>query len=167
MTVAAVVPGSGPAETPGSVWRVCKSAHAELDGEGARLYGGRWNRPGSRIVYASGSLSLAALEYFVHLDADLAPDDLVSLRLEIPRDLALEALRARNLPADWRSYPAPLAVQALGTEWAALGETAILAVPSVVIPEEWNYLLNPAHADFSRVRAGARAPFSFDPRMWK
>ena len=167
MSAAAVPTGSGPTTTPLAAWRICKRRHAELDGEGARLYGGRWNRPGTRVVYTSGSLSLAALEHFVNLDTDLAPDDLVSVRVEIPAALGMETVRRRSLPADWRSYPAPLALQALGTEWAERRETAILAVPSAVVPEEWNYLLNPAHADFPQVAAGDPEPFSFDPRMWK
>lgn len=167
MRVAAVPTGSGPPKTPLAAWRICKRRHATLDGEGARLYGGRWNRPGIRVAYTSASLSLAALEYFVNLDTDLTPDDLVSVRLQIPADLGMDVVRHQSLTADWRSYPAPLALQALGTDWTERRETAIMAVPSAIVPEEWNYLLNPAHADFPRVAAGDPDPFSFDPRMWK
>ncbi len=156
-----------PPQPPLTVWRICIRRYADLDGEGARLYGGRWNRAGVRLVYTSESLSLAALESFVNLDTDLAPDDLVSVRVRIPESLSIERLAVEDLPADWRSYPAPLALQALGSGWAKRGDTAVLAVPSAVIPQEWNYLLNPEHGDFARISAAKPRPFSFDPRMWK
>lgn len=157
------------AGSPGSlvVWRLAKSPHASLRGEGARLYGGRWNHPGVRVAYASATLSLAALEYFVHLDTDLAPPGLVSLRVEIPEGLRRETIEVADLPKSWRTYPAPETLQDLGTEWVRRGESALLSVPSAVVPEERNYLLNPEHSEFSRIRLGSPRPFDFDPRMWK
>lgn len=149
------------------VWRLAKAGYASFDGEGARLYGGRWNHPGIRAVYASESLSLAALEYFVNLDTDLAPDRLVSLRAEIPRRIEQEIVETGDLPKHWRTCPAPEALQDIGTEWLRRGETAVLSVPSAVVPEERNYLLNPAHREFSRIRIGRPRPFQFDPRMRK
>ena len=149
------------------VWRVSRRLHAAFDGEGAGLNGGRWNHPGIRIVYTSGSLSLAALEYFVNLDTDLAPDDLVSITAEIPDDLAVHRLIVADLPDGWQSFPALVALQDLGTTWASQAATAVLAVPSAVIPQEWNYLLNPAHPDFRRIRVHKPQAFLFDPRLRK
>jgi RES domain-containing protein len=150
---------------PLTVWRICRAQHARFDGEGARLYGGRWNHPGAAVVYTSGSLSLAALELFVHVDTDLLPVDLVSVPAQIPARLARSVLDERELPARWRTCPPPEALQDLGSQWAERGETAVLSVPSVVITEERNYLLNPGHTDFAEIVVGAPRPFSFDPRM--
>ncbi|TMA84005.1 MAG: RES domain-containing protein [Deltaproteobacteria bacterium] len=134
------------------VWRICSRRHQRFDGEGARLYGGRWNYAGTAVVYACASLALAALELFVHIDVDLLPN---------------ETVKAASLPRNWRRYPALESLKDIGTNWAARGSTAILAVPSAIIPEEQNYLLNPAHRDFKQVRLRRSIPFHFDPRMWK
>ncbi len=149
------------------LWRLCSRHHAAFDGEGARLYGGRWNHPGAPVVYTSESLALAALEYFVNLDADLGPADLVATRAEVPGEVAMRVIAPRDLPRTWRKYPAPGALRDLGTAWALEGATAVLAVPSAVIPQERNYLLNPAHPEFRRIRVHPPEPFRFDPRMWK
>ena len=149
------------------VWRICSKKHQRFDGEGARLYGGRWNHVGTSVVYTSGSLSLAALELFVHVDIDIAPDDLDAVQADVPNSLAMETIKIEGLPKNWRRYPAPEALQDIGTAWATKASTAILAVPSAVIPEELNYLLNPAHRDFKRIRIQKPIPFHFDPRMWK
>ena len=149
------------------VWRLCRKRHAAFDGEGARLAGGRWNRRGTPVVYCSATLSLAVLEYFVNLPGGLAPPDLVSIAADVPDALSSESLKAGALPRNWRRYPAPEALAELGTRWVREGKTAVLAVPSVVVPQERNYLLNPAHADFKRVLVGKPDPFSLDLRMWK
>jgi RES domain-containing protein len=149
------------------VWRICSRRHQRFDGEGARRYGGRWNHAGSLVVYASGSLSLAALELFVHVDIDTAPADLVAIPVDVPDALSVETIKIASLPKDWRRYPAPEALKNIGTAWAAKASTAILAVPSALIPEERNYLLNPKHRDFKRLRIHKPIPFRFDPRMWK
>lgn len=151
------------------VWRITTARHAEraFDGEGARLYGGRWNHSGTPLVYTSLTLSLCALEYFVHLDPGLAPRSLVAIRAEIPADLRIGSLDARELPPDWRVYPAPDSLKDLGTAWARGREAAVLSVPSAIIPRERNVLLNPAHPDFGRLRIHPAEPFAFDPRMWK
>lgn len=151
------------------VWRITTARHAEraFDGEGARLYGGRWNHSGTPLVYTSWTLSLCALEYFVHLEPAMAPRSLVAIRAEIPADLRIESLEPSELPPDWRTYPAPDSLKDLGTAWARKQEAAALSVPSAVIPHERNVLLNPAHPDFGRIRIHPAEPFAFDPRMWK
>lgn len=151
------------------VWRITSRRHAghPFDGEGARRFGGRWNRPGTAVVYTSENLSLAALEHFVHLDPDTSPTDLVIIGAELPPGLSVRTLAISDLPPGWRTYPAPEALQELGTAWARSGEAAALSVPSAVIPRERNLLLNPAHPDMATLRVLAPEPFSFDPRMWK
>lgn len=119
------------------------------------------------MVYTSATLSLAALELFVHLDPDVRPDDLVSIPADIPAELVPEILNRSELPKNWRVYPCPEEVQQVGDAWVRTRTNAILAVPSVIIPHETNFLINPAHPEFSRIRVGSSEPFSFDPRMWK
>ncbi|HEX7185356.1 MAG TPA: RES domain-containing protein [Thermoanaerobaculia bacterium] len=152
-----------------AAWRITSARYASraFDGEGARLYGGRWNHPGTVVVYCSAALSLAALEFFIHLEPGLAPEGLVAIQAEIPEGVEVEFLDVSSLPRDWRTYPAPESLKDLGTAWARSGRTAILSVPSSVIPHERNILFNPAHRDFAEVRLGKAEPFSFDPRMWR
>ena len=146
------------------VWRLAKRSRPTFDGEGARLYGGRWNHPGVAVVYTAESLSLAVLEFFVHLTPRDAPD-LVAISADIPDDVRLDRLDQRAMASDWRVTPAPATLADLGTAWARGGATAVLAVPSAIVPRETNYLLNPAHPDFRRVRIGRPEPFALDPRM--
>jgi RES domain-containing protein len=138
-----------------------------LDGEGARQAGGRWNHRGVAVVYTSATLSLAALEYFVHLDPADVPGDLVAIPAEIPDTLTRREITADSLPANWQAYPAPDQLANLGTAWVRARTTAVLIVPSAIVPQERNVLLNPGHPDFRRIRLGAPAPFSFDPRLWR
>ena len=147
------------------VFRICRKVHAAFDGEGARLFGGRWNRRGTAVIYASESLALAALELLVHAEPALLPDDLVSVAADVPDALDLESVAARELPRDWRRHPAPEALAERGTEWARSGRTAVLAVPSALVPRERNFLLNPAHPDFKKIRPHGPEPFALDARL--
>jgi RES domain-containing protein len=147
------------------VWRLTHKKHADPDGEGARRYGGRWNRPGTPVVYTSGSLSLAVLEFLVHVDSDIFPDALVSVRATIPESVLIHTVHPPDLPRDWKEKIIPAAVQDLGTSWANAATSAVLKVPSVVIEHEWNYVLNPLHPDFKKIRWERAVPFSFDPRL--
>jgi len=129
--------------------------------------GGRWNRRGRAVVYTSRTLSLAALEYFVHLAVADAPDDLVAVPADLPDSVSRQEVRLADLPRNWRAYPAPEALADVGTRWVEAGRTAVLIVPSAVIPRERNYLLNPVHPEFKFIRVGAPEPFTFDARIWK
>ena len=151
------------------MWRLCRRKYAAsaFDGEGARRFGGRWNPPGVRVVYASESISLAALEALVHVDPTEAPDDLVVIPVDIPPNVAVTQTAVRGLPGDWRSTPAPPGLQQLGALWVRSGKTAVLSVPSVVVPDERNYLFNPAHPAFARVKRGRPKAFSIDPRLYR
>jgi RES domain-containing protein len=136
-----------------------------FDGEGARRHGGRWNRPGIPVVYTSASLALAALEVFVNLERPQPPSDLVAIAADIPETLTISRIPLSELPANWGSYPPPAALADLGTRWARELKSPVLAVPSAVIPPELNYLLNPLHPQFKRIRVGDPEPFRFDPRL--
>jgi RES domain-containing protein len=151
------------------VWRICKKLRAPtaFDGEGARRYPGRWNHKGVPIVYSASSLALASLEYFVHLDPDDWPDDLVSIGAEVPDALLTDVVDAKALPSGWNKIPAPVALQDLGSDWATSSKGVALVVPSAIISNERNVLLNPKHADMARVRRQPPRLFTFDPRMRK
>jgi len=149
------------------VWRICRRKYGTtaFGGEGAKIAGGRWNRKGTRIAYCGGSLALAALEMLVHVDVNQLPVDLVCIRAVVPDSAAIEAVDVTNLPRTWSATPAPDVLQDIGTDWVLRGSSAVLAVPSAIIPHELNYLINPAHADFARVAIGLPEPFAFDPRL--
>ena len=127
------------------VWRLCKRQYvaSAFDGEGARLNGGRWNPVGVSVVYTSETIALATLEALVHMDPDDAPEDLVVIPVDIPDDLGIAEETARSLPRNWRATPAPPRLQQIGADWIAAGKTAVLAVPSVVVPSERNYVFSP------------------------
>ena len=149
------------------VWRLCrdKFVSTAFDGEAARLYPGRWNLRGTRMVYTAGSLALAALEMLVHFDADDAPGDYSAIPVDVPNGLHIEHLGPGRLPRNWRSTPAPEVLANLGSKFVESSRGAVLRVPSAVVPQESNYLLNPSHPDFHRLRILAPAPFVFDPRL--
>ena len=148
------------------VWRIARAAFQALDGEGARLNGGRWNGEGTAVVYASGSLSLAALELLVHVEPLSMPADLVAMEIEVPDRAGLGAVaELARLPDGWREYPAPEWEAELGDTWVRDGTFLWLAVPSAVVPEERNVLLNPAHEAMRKVRVRSVRPFRFDERL--
>jgi RES domain-containing protein len=146
------------------LWRICRSPFQDLDGEGAKLHGGRWNSEGIPVVYLSTTLALAAMEYLVHLDVRTAPSDLVAIELDAPDDLSREVLDPDALPNDWNAVTDHPRCVDLGDEWARRGEAALLFVPSAVIPNSWNVLLNPLHAESARVTRTIE-PFVFDRRL--
>lgn len=150
------------------VYRVLRRKYATVpfEGEGAYRYGGRWSSPGIRLGYTSEHQSLAMLEYFVHLDKDDPPSDLVMAIAEVPEDVSREELVVRDLPESWRdSIPLPQ-LAAFGDEFAQRGENCLLFVPSVLAPAERNCLINPAHADYKRIAMLPLEPLQYDPRMF-
>ena len=151
------------------IYRVLRKtyARAPFDGEGAYRYGGRWSSPGTRLSYTSEHQSLAMLEYFVHLDVDDPPSDLVLAVAEVPDDLARERVETSNLPANWRESAAPPELARLGDEFAQRGENCLLLVPSVLAPNENNWLINPAHTDYKRIVVLELEPLSDQPRMFR
>ena len=152
-----------------SLWRIFKRKYADtaFSGEGARRVGGRWNSRGQGMVYTSGTLSLAALEVFVHIEVEDVATMLAWMWVDVPTEVEIDRLEIAQLPIDWRNIPAPSALAEIGDRWFRAGATVILAVPSVVIPIEYNYLINPSHPDFAKLTIESPQPFELDPRLWK
>jgi RES domain-containing protein len=152
-------------------WRIVQRRFAKeaFSGEGARRYGGRWNSPGIAIVFTAQSLALAALEILVHVDSEKLLAKYLAIPVTIEENLVihLDASEELNLPRNWHAQPASMATRHLGDKWAREGNSAVLRVPSAVIPSESNFLLNPAHADFNKLIVGKPATFEFDPRFTK
>lgn len=149
------------------VWRLCRARHASraVDGEGARLYGGRWNHKGLSMAYTSATLSLAVLEVLVHHRVPIPPFEFVALADEIPPRLKLEIISVQALPTDWQTDPALVELQDIGSAWLQRASSLVLAVPSVIIATEFNYLINPRHPDFMRLKIQPATPFTFDGQL--
>lgn len=149
-------------------WRIVKHKHLgdAFSGEGARLFGGRWNSPGMRTVYTAQHASLAVLEVLVHLEASGLMAKYVLLEATFD-DALVESLQAPHLPKKWRDYPPPLELRAMGDRWLREKRSAVLDVPSALVPMERLFLLNPEHPDFKRIRIGHLLPFDFDARLAK
>jgi RES domain-containing protein len=149
-----------------SAWRIVKRRLAKdaFSGEGARLYGGRWNSPGVSVVYAAQSQALAALELLVHLEISELLHEYVVIEARFDRALVTRLAKA-DLPPDWRASPAPASIRAIGDAWVAEEPSPVLEVPSAVIPAENIYLLNPQHSAFAKIQTGNPVDFEFDPRL--
>lgn len=149
------------------VFRICQARHASgaFTGDGAVLYPGRWHPRGVRVVYASESRALAALEQLVHLHRTRLPDGFLCFTVDIPDGLPIREVPVGTLPAKWRKHPGPPALQEIGSAWVSAGDSVCLKVPSAVVPGEHNMLLNPRHGDFSKLVIGPAEPFTFDPRL--
>lgn len=148
-------------------WRIVKTKNLSgaFDGEGARIYGGRWNSKGLSVVYTAGSVSLAVLEMLVHETPRLMSSySVISATFDIE---VIEEVRVGALTKGWSSYPAPSHVTKLGDEWLRKKRSAVLKVPSAVVATESNYLLNPAHADFGKIAIGKPLRLPIDPRLSK
>lgn len=146
-------------------FRIVREARAAtaFTGEGAALHGGRWNSPSARVVYTSASASLAALETLVHLNPAMRFKYLIfSIEFD---DHLVETLPPASLPIGWRDEPPPPATKRLGDFWVKQARSAVLELPSVIIPSESNYLLNVSHPDFKSMTIGNAGAFFFDSRL--
>jgi RES domain-containing protein len=143
------------------VWRIEKARHAHVafTGRGAARYGGRWHRRGVRVVYASESRALAALEHLLQAPHRVLRSKLVCFEAVIPDELCGDEIRVEELPEGWHRSPSPKTLKQIGTRWIEKGEGVCLRVPSAVVPGEYNFLLNPGHDDFERVEVGEPEPF--------
>ncbi len=148
-----------------TVFRIVKRKHAAraFTGDGAKLAGGRWNSPGIAVVYASATLSLAALEILVHVDSPAILDNYLAYEIQLD-DTMIE--RPTRLPTDWKVEPPPRSTQRIGDRWLEELRSVAFQVPSAVIPSEWNYAMNPNHPDFGQIRIGRPKRFKFDPRLF-
>ena len=148
-------------------WRLTSARRAAtaFTGDGALLLGGRWHHAGTRCIYVSSALSLAALEVMVHSGGGRPALPFVAFRVGIPDDVRIDAVPERVLTPGWRRFPAPIELADYGSAWIATEQSAVLRVPSALSPHESNFLLNPAHADFARLTVSAPEPFEFDERL--
>ena len=149
------------------LWRLYPERFREtaFSGVGGLYVASRWNHLGTEMVYCATSPALAALELFVNLDPIEVPVDLLMAAVEIPDD-QIEQLELELLPSDWHELNS-LVCRDLGSGWAASGRSAALRMPSAVVDGDWNVLLNPRHADFSKIQVAALKPFRFDGRMFR
>jgi RES domain-containing protein len=136
-----------------------------LDGEGSYRFGGRWSSAGVRVVYAAEHRSLAALEYLVHLDPHCYPDDLVISVIDIPDDVRIDEYPRAALPLNWTIFPAPTELCEIGDRFVQKAEAAVLKVPSALIHDEYNLLINPVHPDSRAVRIVSKEAFQYDGRL--
>ena len=150
-------------------YRLIKAKYADnpLDPQGAKLYGGRWNSKGVAAVYASDSIALAALEKLVHLHRNDVLNHFVLCEVTL-KDDAIMKLAEDTLPKDWRDDPPPSSTMAIGDEWLARGESLVLAVPSTVVPQQFNLIINPNYPSFGKLEKSLTVePFVFDYRLAK
>lgn len=149
-----------------TTWRICSPRYADTvySGEGARLYGGRWNSRGKVVVYSSENLALAVLEQLVHVEEVAALSKFVAVSATLEEE-SVEAVDLAALPDGWRTYPAPPALQAIGDSWFAASPSLALRVPSATVSGQYNYLINPAHPDFPTVEISEPVPLNLDPRI--
>ncbi|HEY6902609.1 MAG TPA: RES family NAD+ phosphorylase [Puia sp.] len=147
------------------LYRIGRTKHAkDLTGEGARLFGGRWNQKGIPCLYTSESRALALLEYTVNVNQDDIPRALSIITLEIP-DTPILFLKQEDLPGDWTQAPAPASAKAFGSRLLQSAEHLVIRVPSAVIPAEFNYLINPLHPGSSAIEIKDIRDFVYDIRI--
>lgn len=150
-----------------TVFRLGKHVYRDqlFSGQGGLYASGRWTPRGQPVVYTSASISLAVLEYTVNYRRRGWVPATVLGRAVIPANVRVESLSIDQLPTNWFAASAPSQLQILGGEWLQRGETAVLKVPSAIVTEEWNYLINPLHTDFRKLRISTPKPFNFDQRV--
>jgi RES domain-containing protein len=149
-----------------SAWRIVRASRAKtaFTGEGPWRYGGRWNSPGVHVVYVSEHQSSAALEIFVHRVPFILDEKYKAFRLEWPDSLT-ETFPIKKLPGNWRISPPPPETQEIGDRWVQERRSTVLALPSAISPADTNFLLDPKHVDFKRIRIHPPINFDFDLRL--
>lgn len=152
----------------GRAYRIVRPEYESLafTGEGARLYGGRWNSPGIAMVYLAETFSLAVLEVLVHVRAEQVLQRHRVAEVRFAPELAAD-LPPEELPADWDVEPPTHSTRRIGDEWVRSNRNGLLRVPSAVIPREHNLLLNPTHPAFASLHLGPFEDFFFDVRLLK
>ena len=148
------------------VYRISGQRFAnDLSGTGARLNGGRWNSVGLSLLYSASYRSLALLEILVHTTNNYVPDDLMLITIEIPDTILIQEILHEAIYDELNRKKAQAQFQTIGDKWIKSQTSLILKVPSVIIPEEFNYLINPLHKDFHKVKIKETKLFRFDERL--
>jgi RES domain-containing protein len=149
------------------IYRLSKQQYAnDLSGRGAEKTGGRWNSKGTPMVYCGESRALCTTEIAVHTPLGNIPENYCLTTISIPDEIAIKLLSAALLPDDWKTMPHANSTQAIGDRFISENNYVILKVPSVVVPGEYNYLLNPLHPDFRQIAIETTEPFEFDRRLF-
>jgi len=146
-------------------WRLCREEYADLSGIGASLYGGRWNSPGHSVVYATSSLALAFVEIIPGLRKNVVPKGFVSLSIQINDNASKKEITLDDFPSKWREEETRNWFTKVGDQWLEEKKEILFIVPSVIIPEEQNILINPHHPEIEKVAVSAIKPFSVDHRF--
>ncbi len=148
------------------VFRICKwEFRKDLSGEGAKLYGGRWNSVDIPMIYTAGSISLCVLEFLVHTQPAHFPRDLILLHLKIDESILPKRLLIPKLPIEWHNCPFPPSTQKIGDKFIRSKNALVLKIPSVIVPQEHNYLINPTHPDAKKIRIVKSEPLQMDLRL--
>lgn len=156
---------------PQTLWRIAKHtakyAADDLSGGGAKLTGGRWNSKGKEVVYAASTIALATLETLAHLGDNIAIRNAFLVSISVPASVwkKREIIEASELPPTWLAEPPGSTTIGFGDTWLEKKTAALLLVPSVIVPEEYNVLINPRHRDTSRITSQALRQFIYDPRL--
>ncbi len=145
------------------LYRITKCIHADLSGSGSRLYGGRWNSEGRSMVYLTSSRSLGTLEALAHLSPTNLPNDYCIMTIETPDSIA--EIDITLLPPNWHEYPEQNSTKQTGNLFLQEKKALLLKVPSAIVKEEYNYLMNPLHPEAASVKILSSQPFYFDPRL--
>ncbi len=148
------------------VYRLSKAQFAnDLSGKGAELAGGRWNSKGLPMLYTSSSRALCTAEIAVHTPLGIVPTDYVIIEIEIPDD-SLEEIKVVILPKNWREFPHSQSTKKLGDIFLKNCKNLTLKVPSAVVSGDYNFLINPFHPDFAKVKILQKEVFEFDRRLF-
>lgn len=150
------------------VYRLSRVKFASsLSGKGAALKGARWNSPGVELIYTAANRSLAMAEVAVHFTLATLPGDYVMMTIFIPDDLSLQKLNISDLPADWNVFPHPTSTQPIGDKFVVDNKYCVLQIPSSVTLGDFNFLINPKHPEFARIKLTDTVNFPFDKRIFK
>jgi len=152
------------------LWRIATETPSytanDLSGTGAKISGGRWNSKGTPLVYCASNIALATLETVLYLRGGTLPYNRYLVRIDIPDALWGARAQLDPLPGGWDAIPAGLTARQAGDSWAAAGTTALLLVPSVIVPDEFNILINPVHPDVAAITAITLKRWQYDPRLF-
>jgi len=150
------------------LFRLSQLKHGKtLSGKGASISGGRWNSPGVEVIYTAANRSLATAEVAVHLSIATLPDGYMMMTIQMPDNISISEIDAIELPTDWNQFPALKATQSIGDRFIKEGKTCLLKAPSAVTQGDFNFLVNPLHADFKKIKITGFDLFPFDRRMFK
>ena len=150
------------------VFRLSREKFANtLSGVGAAMKGARWNSIGVELIYTASNRSLAMAEVAVHFTLATIPSDYMMVTIYIPDDIPIQNLNIKDLPSDWNVFPHPISTQAIGDKFITNNQYCILQIPSVVTQGDYNFLINPKHADFSKIKILALEKFPFDKRIFR